>query len=133
MTVIDLPFATPSLNEIMDWKHNPKTRRWKYKAHKEEVRQALDKELRWADHNGAVRPRWQSMESRAVRMRVVFTRYSAGTLDDDNLVGGFKPTRDVLKDLGVIADDTAEWLLAEYRQEKAKRGEQRTRLEIEAA
>jgi hypothetical protein len=123
--VIDLPFATPSLNELMDWKHNPKTRAWKYRRHKEDVAALLGMRLAPLRNRKGYKP-----ETR--KMRVVFTRFSAGELDDDNLRGGFKPLRDALVELGVLVDDTSRWLQAEYQQVKTKPGDRRTRIEIEA-
>lgn len=141
--IIELPFATPSLNELMGWKHGARTRGWKYRRHWQEVRDAVTAELLKAGvpYSLDLRPGRICRHDRPPlvfslprqRRRVLFERQSAGVLDDDNLVGGFKAVRDALVDLGVLVDDTREWLLAEYRQMKAPRGYKRTLLEIEAA
>ena len=49
----------------------------------------------------------------------------------ENLAGGFKPVCDALVQLRVLVDDSPRWLVAEYRQERTKRGVKGFRLEIE--
>ena len=115
--IIDLPFATESLNTLMAWKFHQGTR-WKYRDHKRDMVNAL-------------RAFGGMLNQTTKPMRVTFTRYSAGELDDDNLRGGFKPLRDALKSVGLIVDDNSKWLEAHYRQVKTKRGDKRTRVEIE--
>jgi len=73
------------------------------------------------------------------RARITITRYSAGTLDDDNLRTGCKPLIDVLQPmghpskfgLGIIAGDAPLQVQCEYRQEKCNRAEGWTVLTIE--
>ena len=36
--VIEIPFASESLNVLMGWKHNTSTRLWKYVKHRESVK-----------------------------------------------------------------------------------------------
>lgn len=62
---------------------------------------------------------------------VTLTRYSPGTLDDDNLRGALKAIRDGVADkLGVPDNDPRiEW---RYAQAKAKRGEFGVQISIEA-
>lgn len=85
---------------------------------------------------------WQTMRVRLFDpAHVTITRYSVGTLDEDNLVGGCKPLVDVLKPasgknphgLGLIGDDTPDRLKLVVRQVKCRRVEQRTEVEIAAA
>jgi hypothetical protein len=118
--VIKLPNATPSLNTLMGWKHHERTRNWKYAQYKAQVREELEAAF---GHHEFTKP--------TKRMRVTFTRFSAGELDDDNLRGGFKPMRDALKDLNVIVDDNSRWLEAHYFQVKTPTGVQGTTIEIE--
>jgi hypothetical protein len=120
--VVDLPVATPSLNELMAWKHHPSMRRWRYARHRSFLERLLAKAL-----DGS--PLLQAGEPRKVRVTVV--RYSAGVLDDANLRGGCKPLLDVLVDLGVLHDDSPRWVEDRYEQRLGKRGEKRTRIELE--
>ena len=73
------------------------------------------------------------------RAHVTITRYSAGSLDPDNLVGGVKALVDVLKPhdpkrnpwgQGLIAGDEADKLKLDVRQVKCKRAEACTVIEI---
>lgn len=61
-----------------------------------------------------------------VLSRVTFTRWSSGTLDDPNLVGGLKPMIDALVLEGLIWDDCPEWYRGTYRQEKSAPKQGRT-------
>ena len=114
---VEVPIAPPSLNVTMR-----RNGRYTTKKVKKDFRDFLSFVLRNTGLIGA-KPK--------ERVRVTFTRYSAGTLDDDNLPGAFKPVRDVLTELGVIANDDARHIEAHYAQVKAGRGVQWTRIEIE--
>ena len=62
--------------------------------------------------------------------KVVITRYSTGRLDHDNLVGGCKQLIDAMVNLGLLRGDTPDDVEIEYRQQRSKRGDQRTTVEI---
>ena len=77
------------------------------------------------------------------RFNITFTRYSERTCDYPNLVNGFKLIEDILQPpskrnpggLSIIADDApanyaSTWGGADYRQQKAKRGEGRVTIEV---
>jgi len=51
-------------------------------------------------------------------------------LDYGNLVGGAKPIPDCLIRLGYLKDDAPKWFECEYLQEKCKRDEARTVIEL---
>jgi hypothetical protein len=121
---LELPFATESLNTLMGWKHHPRTRGWKYADHR---RQMVDEVF------FAVIAVAGSLGRKATaRMRVRFTRYCSGTLDDMNLRGGCKPLVDAMVQLGLLHDDSPQWLDDHYEQVRTKRGDKRMRIEIEA-
>ncbi len=120
---VDLPVVIPSLNELMTWKHHPRLRQWRYRTYSASLREELVEAL-----DGSP---LQQAPGAPSRVRVTVTRYSAGTLDDDNLRGGCKPLRDALVAVGVLHDDSPAWLEAHYRQAPAAKNEKRTRLEIE--
>ena len=68
------------------------------------------------------------------RVRMRCERYSTREPDWDNLVASFKPIRDALVEIGVMVDDKPSVLIAcEHRWGKAKRGEGRIRVRVEAA
>lgn len=67
-----------------------------------------------------------SVERRQGKVNATITRYSPGELDYDNLVGGCKPLVDTLVAVGLVWDDSPEWLVVDYRQTKCKRSEART-------
>lgn len=61
--------------------------------------------------------------------RVIFTRFGARLLDDDNLAGAFKFVRDQFaREIGI--DDGSDLLKFEYRQEKLSRREYFISIEI---
>jgi hypothetical protein len=124
---IDIPLASPSLNEVLEWKHNRRLW-WKYKS----FRTTVSTYIRFVLAQKGALPKLPGGRC-SVKMRVRFIRFSAGTLDDQNLRGGFKPTCDVLVKLGVLHDDSPTWLEDHYEQRKASRGDKRMRLEIEPA
>jgi hypothetical protein len=64
--------------------------------------------------------------------RVTVTRYSRGTLDHDNFVGGCKSiVFDNLVAFGLLIDDSPKWLRADYVQLPRGKGTARTVIEIE--
>lgn len=62
---------------------------------------------------------------------VTLTRYSAGTLDDDNLRGALKAVRDGIADAFTLPDNDPR-IRFEYAQAKAKRGEYGVQVRIES-
>jgi Holliday junction resolvase RusA-like endonuclease len=63
------------------------------------------------------------------KMSVVITSYRKRLLDLDNLVGGAKPLIDALCDMGLIVDDSPDWLDLEVKQKQQSIGEH-TSIEI---
>lgn len=98
--------ATPSLNKIL-------TSRWA--AHN--CKKRYMKEL---DGYGIFALKCKR------KCNVEAIRYGSRLLDDDNLKGGAKKLWDCLKVLGLIVDDRPEWFSVNYRQEKCKRGQEKT-------
>lgn len=88
-----IPMLTPSLNTFMRM-------HWRKRAN---LKKLLLQEV-WA----AIPPDQRQQFDGPVRMAI--TRYSTGTLDHDNLAGGFKPLIDCLQPapqgIGLIMDDT---------------------------
>lgn len=93
-----------------------------------------------------MREHWAAKASRVKRQRqvarvmtkasalpatVTLTRYSAGTLDDDNLRGALKAVRDGIADAFGVPDNDPRIRFA-YAQAKAKRGEFGVQVRIEA-
>lgn len=79
---------------------------WAYTAARNKIQTLLEKE---------------SVIRATKKRRVIFTRvYGKGkrAFDNDNLITGFKPFRDVLTRIGWIVDDTPKWLEAHYNQHK---------------
>lgn len=123
MLVIALPAVTPSLNEILGWKHNPKMRAWKYRSYRDAVAFQLRGKLNEAGRFFTAPP--------DLRMLVIIERHCPGRgLDDMNLRGGCKPLVDALVAEHVLRDDTAEWLEDHYFAVPAPRGVHMTRLYI---
>ena len=84
-------------------------------------------------HGDMLRRRLTGWSAKGKR-RVTITRYSSGTLDQGNLVGGCKPLIDAMVRLGLLVDDTPELLEDHYAQVKIPRKEMpRTAVEIEDA
>jgi hypothetical protein len=105
---IVLPMVTPSLNETqrMHWAKRRKLARawaWDFTVW-----------MRVLDH-----ATWIA----AGRRRVAIERVGAKLLDKDNLVGGVKIPVDAMNRLGIIRDDSPEWLELEVTQRKAAKGE----------
>lgn len=118
--IIVLPFASPSLNQLLHWDVH------RYKRFRDTAERLIDArlwELGW------------SPPDTPTRMRVTFRRYSFGRLDSDNLAGGCKPLRDCLQRLRVVPVDSDRWLEARYEQIEAPRGRQyrKTEIKIEPA
>jgi Holliday junction resolvase RusA-like endonuclease len=63
------------------------------------------------------------------KRRVRVTRFGR-QLDYDNLVGGCKPLVDALVRAGLIVDDSPDHVAVEYCQEKCKRKDARTEIEV---
>lgn len=104
----------PSGNEILAMGHMTRARRTKTR------RKAAAERMRI--HFGAAPP--------VPPLRIHLVRIAPGRLDDDNLVAGFKATRDGIADwLGV--DDGDPLLKWTYDQERGAPGEYKTRVEIE--
>lgn len=67
------------------------------------------------------------------RKLVTFTRvmsYRQRPFDDDNLIGGLKPVRDALVDIGYLRNDDSSAAEFVYKQEKDEDGDPRLRIEI---
>ena len=104
--IVTLPFASPSQNQ---------TNRWHW-SKKKKMRETVALIARMA-----MRRRGIPADYRAERrMRVEVVRYSAGTLDFGNLVGGFKHCLDALVDAGAIRDDSPTWVDEHYSQSKMR-------------
>jgi len=107
---IELSEPTPSLNTTQKWHWGKRARYRKGLSH-------LVQRL--------VIEQWDARANReastmSVRRRVVITRRSSGTLDHDNHVGGCKPLLDALVAVGLLVDDSPEWVEVEYRQARWK-------------
>ncbi len=62
---------------------------------------------------------------------VYITSYRSKLLDITNLIGGSKGLIDSLVELGLLRDDCPEFANFAFRQEKCKRDDERTVIEIE--
>lgn len=129
---LELPFATPSQNDKRvkgHWgfrkKHKDLCRSWVVfrlleQGHKLEVRAGRGRTLIWA----------RLKEPAKERRRVTITRHSPGQCDYGNLVGGCKGLLDVLVEVGLLVDDSPEWVEEVYFQAKAPKGKGRTVVEV---
>lgn len=61
---------------------------------------------------------------------VCFTFFRPRLFDDDNSRGGAKGLLDAVRRNGLIRDDSVAAIDTEYRQEKCKKGEEKTVIEI---
>ena len=66
----------------------------------------------------------------AGRIEVCITRFGTRLLDADNLAGGCKYIIDGLRYTGVIPEDNPAAIILKIRQEKAKKGERGTLIEV---
>ena len=94
-----LPFASPSLNELLRW-HWSKRR--KYHDH---VCMLLRMQVRM--HRYAPADKRMQMELLRVGKRII---------DADNLIGGCKPIVDALVKETLLVDDSPKWLDGSYSQ-----------------
>lgn len=109
--------VTPSLNQVKRWQHAGQG--WRLA----EIRRGWHFEL--LNRSALVVGRERRVPP-IVKCRVEIIRYGSRGLDYDNLVGGAKGLVDTLVRTGWLRDDSAKWAAIEYRQEKCKRGEEKT-------
>ncbi len=113
--VIELPFATPSLNELMGWKHRAW---WRYAKWKESVAFMMRGQLNDRGIFYTAKPNH--------RVRVIVERHCSGAgLDDMNLRGGCKPLIDAMVDENILHNDTQTWLEDHYVAVALERGEKK--------
>lgn len=119
--VIDLPFATPSLNELMHWKHRTL---WRYSKFRESCAFML---------RGKLNERGLFFDAKPnQRMRLIVERHCSGQgLDAMNLSGGCKPLVDAMVKENMLHNDTPQWLEDYYTAVIAPRGVKFTRLFLE--
>lgn len=101
--IVDIPYELKSLNHYIG-------KNWKVKnAFKENI-------INFLYYHGL------EFEREAAKRNVKIIRYMGKgkrEFDFDNLVGGAKFVIDALKEVGLIYDDSPEWINVEYKQEKA--------------
>lgn len=123
---MEIPRATPSLNELRGRKYkNPhdyrrlrETWEWEFGC---AIRRSIRKEIT------------SSLTSHP-RMRLLIVCRRKRLLDPDNLIGGLKPVIDALKNLGLIYDDSGQYLEAPMpTQQKCKKGRAVTIFTLEPA
>lgn len=120
-----LPFALPSLNQVLSQRH------W---ASRKDSRNDMIKQVLAAMGGSHWIPR-----PPFAKARVIVTRHSAGVLDDENLYGSAKRLRDVLclhskthpGGLGIIEDDAPSKCELVVTQQKASRKEGFTVVRVE--
>ena len=107
MAKITIPVITPSLNELLKMHYHDKTKlKGSHKAH-----------VRGSIHDMGMKitrmrkPRKRSMEIRCFRAKL---------LDVDNLIGGTKLLTDAIKEVGLIWDDSPEYIDSRVTQLKDK-------------
>lgn len=109
MVRIEIPYPTPSLNQI---------KRMHFRAYG-----------RLRDQYVMLIRAQTSMANRCLRnqFRIVkIDRYGSRVLDHDNLCGGAKPLVDALKRCELIVDDSPTFVTITYNQHKSSRKEART-------
>ena len=115
---IDVPDVPPSLNKVlrMHW------------ARRRSLKDSWMAQI-------AVRARLAGWKVKPVDVKVrgIITIHNARTYDKDNAYGACKIIFDALKTLGLIVDDRKEWFDVDVRQEKCKRKDRHTVIELELA
>jgi len=110
-----IPLRITSGNVIKGWLWHPKSR-FKYSSERA-------KWLKWFKklHKGGI-------SHFAI---VTISRYSPRKIDEDNLVTGCKMVVDAMVDAEILIDDGPDWVKIKYRQEKCRRDEHKTLVEVE--
>lgn len=110
--ILTIPRVPPSLNRNKHWaaKHL-EMRTWK---------QELD----------VLKRTWKPAKG---KVKVTITLHNARQYDRDNAYGACKPVMDAMKQLGMIVDDRAAYCDLTVKQEKSRRKDKRTVIEVEAA
>jgi hypothetical protein len=99
----------------------------------QKLREAWERSLAYCVPSAAEQQALRHMAS-ASRMRVKITVFNSRLYDPDNLIGSLKPVLDALKNVRFLKDDNADWLeLAPVEQYRAKREQQQTVIDLEAA
>jgi len=121
--VVTLPMRWPSQNEIGS---NARGRAgWRYRILKSNARAAMRERLSALDIPSNLGAYW---------VRCVFTRlYSTRcrAFDYGNLVGGFKPLLDVLRETGVVPDDSPDHIEDFYLQRPSGTKENKIRIDLQ--
>jgi len=72
-------------------------------------------------------------ETPLVKAKLILTRHSSSEPDYDGLVGSFKNCIDALVEIGILQNDKMSNIgIPEYKWEKAKPGDGKIRIEVEA-
>src|SRR3990167_4253756 len=110
---LEVAAAAPSPNELR--------RRYRHWAAYKRLREDWEQRLFLAVP-GRQRRAWLRMVvEKRPRVRVEVTVFRKRPLDPDNLTGSLKPVLDGMKNLGLIVDDSKEWIeLGPTKQERAR-------------
>lgn len=134
--IIHVPCEIKSGNCLKRWTWKPRTRF--RAAHYKKVLQHAVAMMILA--SGAARWFLKKPAKRRVRFIREMGRRQREFDAEDNLTDGFKPVRDILQraekyvgGIGIVWDDSAQWLVAEYSQRKAANGRPGFTLEVEDA
>lgn len=113
--LITIKPMTPSRNEVDKWHWGKRNR----------FREALELEV-----FAYLTPKLRQAFPLDPRNVIRITRYSPGTLDDANMIGGCKQLVDALVRCGVIEDDADDKCTIEYEQQRCPKGKGRTEITI---
>ena len=121
---LEVAAAAPSPNELR--------RRYRHWAAYKRLREDWEQRLFLAVP-GRQRRAWLRMVvEKRPRVRVEVTVFRKRPLDPDNLTGSLKPVLDGMKNLGLIVDDSKEWIeLGPTKQERARGMREATVIELE--
>ena len=100
--------------------------RWHWRKRQKAAERWRNMVWAWIHINSYVR-----LEPPEQKMKATITSYRAKLCDEDNL--NMKALIDALKKNLLIRDDSPNWLVLEVKQEKCKRAEQKTVIELEEA
>lgn len=113
MLIVEIPMATPSLNNLLRMHYQVKRRlRLQY----ERILRCNSRRFHHAKPNE--------------HKRVTIERFGVRHIDQDNFVGGAKPLLDAICNVGLIWDDSPKCVSVSYVQHKSSPKQVRTRVTI---
>jgi Holliday junction resolvase RusA-like endonuclease len=125
---LEIPRVPPSLNQIIG-----RGKKYSHPGDYKRLQQLWKDEIAIALSPRALLRRMRQLieDEPPVKVRIQAKVYRKKLLDPDNLMGGFKPVLDVMKQLGIIKDDSPEWIEFPMPKQEVDRRRPRTILTLE--